>query len=510
MKIFAPEHIKQADQITVQNQNISSLDLMERAGETVFNMMHERLQGAPVKIHIFCGLGNNGGDGLVIARHLEQHGYHVATYVVNFSNHRSKNFLANFDRIKEISKKWPVQLKNADELPEISPQDMVVDCIFGIGLNRPMVDWVEMLVKHTNQSRTFILSIDVPSGLYADKAPENKDAVIYCNVCLTFQAPKLVFFLPETAGYIQEVDIVDIGLDQNFMQQVQTQMELIQKPEVLSLYQPREKFSHKGIYGHALLIGGSRGKIGSMLLASKSCLVSGAGLVTAIVPKCGYDIMQCSIPEVMIIDNEHDDYLVDFASGIDAKVVCIGMGLGKKPQTIDAFKEFLVSNKKQLVIDADGLNILSENKNLLTLLPAQTVMTPHPKELERLIGSWKDDFDKLEKTKQFSKEYNCIIVIKGANTITVYKEDLYVNSTGNPGMATAGSGDVLSGIITGLISQNYVPLHAAIFGVYLHGSAGDIAIESTAYQALIASDITNNLGNAYLELFKEPEQNQNN
>ena len=506
MKILAPEHTKQADKITVQNQNITYLELMERAGETIFNMMHERLQGAPIKIHVFCGLGNNGGDGLVIARHLEQHGYHVITYIVNFSDNRSDEFLANFDRLKSISKNWPIQLKNADDFPVIVPQDMVIDCIFGIGLNRPMVEWVKDLIKHINQSNPFVISVDVPSGLYADKAPEDKEAVIYCNVCLTFQAPKLVFFLPETAGYIQDIDIVDIALDQNFMQQVETNMELIQKAEVLSLYQPREKFSHKGTYGHALLIGGSRGKIGSMILASKSSLTSGAGLVTSIIPKCGYEIMQTAIPEVMVIDNEHDDYLVDFSSEMDAAVICIGMGLGKKAQTVQAFKDFLNTNKKQLVIDADGLNILSENKGLLKLLPAQTVLTPHPKELERLIGKWKDDFEKLDKTKQFSKEYDCIIVIKGSNTITVYKESLYVNTTGNPGMATAGSGDVLSGIITGLISQNYLPLHAAIFGVYLHGSAGDIGVEATAYQALIASDITENLGKAYLELFKEPEQ----
>jgi len=248
--------------------------------------------------------------------------------------------------------------------------------------------------------------------------------------------------------------------------------------------------------------------MGSIVLASKSCLKVGGGVVTSVIPECGYQIMQTSVPEVMVVDNNESNYLIDFKTDINAKVVCIGMGLGKQEKTVKAFSEFLDENKAPLVLDADALNILSESKDLLKKLPSQTILTPHPKELERLIGAWKDDFEKIEKTKQLSEAYDCIVVIKGANTITVYKQNIYINTTGNPGMATAGSGDVLSGVIAGLVSQDYTPLKAAIFGVYLHGSAGDIAVGGMGYQALIASDIVDNIGKAYLELFRKPEQQQ--
>ena len=508
MKLLGLSHIKEVDYLTVKNQSITFLELVERAGTVIFNTIHERLQGAQVPIHVFCGLGNNGGDGLVIARLLVEHGYNVTTYIVNFSTNRSKAFLVNYDRLKEIDNEWPVQLKNEEEFPVISPNDMVVDAIFGIGLNRSMEPWVKKLIVHLNNTNTFILSIDVPSGLYAEKPVEDEKSVIYANVCLTFQAPKLIFFLPETAKYAQDVDYINIGLDAQYLNEVDTKMELILKNEVLKFYQPREKYSHKGSYGHALLIGGSKGKIGSMLLASKSCLRVGAGLVSALVPECGYDIMQTGLPEAMVVDHDNDNYLEDFEFDIEPSVICIGVGLGMHEKTFEAFVDFLKKNDKPLVIDADGLNMLSKDKVLLKFIPKQTVLTPHVKELERLIGVWSDDFDKLEKVKIFSKKYSCIVVIKGANTITVHNDEIYVNTTGNPGMATAGTGDVLAGIITGLISQGYKALQASIFGVYLHGSAGDIAVESLGYQALLASDIVNNIGKAYLELFKQPDQNK--
>ncbi len=509
MKLLELKHFQEADKITIEKQNISRLELIERAGQSVFQLLHERLQGAPLPIHVFCGLGDNGADGLVIARHLVEHGYNVTTYIVNFSSERSKGFLTNYDKLKEISKEWPVQIKSEDDFPAINSSDMVIDAIFGLGLNRSIQDWVQNLIKYINKLNAFTLSVDIPSGLFLNKAPEDKEAVIYANTCLTFQTPKLVFFLPEGATYIQDLEILDIGLDKEYLNSVKTGVELIGKPEVVSSYIPRQKFSHKGTFGHSLIIGGSRGKVGSMVLASKACLKVGSGLVTAVIPKCGNTVMQSSIPEAMVVDtNEGVDYINDFNTDVEATVTCVGVGLSKQIVTINAFTEFLKTNKAPLVLDADALNILSENKELLEKIPSQSILTPHLKELERLIGSWKDDFEKLEKTKAFSTKYDCIVVIKGANTITVYKDNLFVNTTGNPGMATAGSGDVLAGIITGLISQGYSPLVASFFGVYIHGSAADIAVNGMGYQALIASDIIDNIGKAYLELFRKPEQQQ--
>lgn len=500
--------MQQADAATINKQTISSLELMERAATQVFNLIHQRLQGAPVPIHIFCGLGNNGGDGLVIARLLLEHGYAIKTYIVNFSEHRSKDFLENYDRLKAISSEWPVQLKNDESLPEIKQEDIVIDAIFGIGLNRPIVSWVINLIKHINTSRAFTLSIDVSSGLYANKAPDDPEGVIYASVTTTFQMPKLAFFLPETGKFTQNLEVVDIGLDREYLMQTEGIAQLISKNEVLPLYKPRQKYSHKGTYGHGLLIGGSYGKMGSMVLASEAALRSGAGLITAFIPECGYEIMQTSVPEAMVITDE-DNYITNIKFDLDPTVVGIGPGLGQDSKTVTTFGKFIKGYKNPLVIDADGLNILSKEKNLLKELPSQTILTPHPKELERLIGTWKDDFDKLDKAKAFSKTYDCILIIKGANTITLYKDQLYINTTGNPGMSTAGSGDVLTGIISGLIAQGYKSLEASIFGVYLHGTAGDIAIQNTAYQGLLARDIIANIGNAYLDLFKKPVPTQN-
>ena len=505
MKIFSKAQIYEGDKLTIQNQKIESADLMERAGIQVFNWLHLRMQGSQVPIHVFCGIGNNGGDGLVISRYLITHGYNVITYVVNCSDKRSKDFLINYERIKNVTKDWPTLLSCSEEFPVINRDDIIVDAIFGIGLNRPVLGWVMGLFQHFRASEAYTLAVDVPSGLYVDKIPEDENAVVWANHTLSFQTPKLIFFLPQTAKYTLQWELLDIGLDPEYISNTETEIELIGKYEVLPMYIPRDKFSNKGSFGHCLLIGGSYGKIGAVTLSSKAALVSGAGLVTSFIPKCGYQILQFSLPEAMVITDVNDEFITDINFNIEPTVVGIGVGLGMNSKTISAFEIFLMNNKKPLVIDADGLNILSKKKAFLKLLPEQTVLTPHPKELERLIGSWKNDFDKLEKVKVFSETYNLIVVIKGANTITVFKEKQYINSTGNPGLSTAGTGDVLTGIVTGLIAQGYIPLSAAIFGVYLHGKSADIAVENFGYQSLIASHVIDYLGEAYLDLFEQPQ-----
>ncbi|MDH7912565.1 NAD(P)H-hydrate dehydratase [Winogradskyella sp. SYSU M77433] len=506
MKLFSKEQIYEGDKLTTERQNISSTDLMERAGTQIFNWIHMRMQGAQVPVHVFCGIGNNGGDGLVLARHLIQHGYNVFTYIVNYSDKRSKDFLINYDRIKEVTKEWPVMLTSDNDFPEIHPDDIIVDAVFGIGLNRPPADWVQGIFQKFKASKAFTLAIDIPSGLYTDKPVENEGAVVYAGFTLSFQSPKLVFFLPETAKYTIQWEVLDIGIDREYLAKTETEAELISKFEVLPLYKPRDKFAHKGDFGHALILGGSYGKIGAVNLASRAALSSGSGLVTAYIPKCGYHSIQASIPEVMVITDAEEENISKIEFDITPTVIGIGVGLGTTKTTATAFEAFLKTNKTPLVIDADGINLLSKNKDLLSLLPEMTVLTPHPKELERLIGEWSDDFDKLNKVKAFSKQYNLIVLIKGANSITVFQDKLYINTTGNPGMATAGSGDVLTGIITGLISQGYEALTATIFGVYLHGKSADISLEDYGYQSLIASHIIETIGEAYIDLFKKPEQ----
>lgn len=506
MKLFSKEQIYKGDKLTAKKQHITSTELMERAGIQIFNWLHQHLQGAQVPIHAFCGIGNNGGDGLVVARHLIMYGYNVKTYVVNCSDKRTKDFLINYDRIKETTKKWPEMLNCEADFPEIGPDDIIIDAIFGIGLNRPANDWVKGLFQHFRKSKAFILAIDLPSGLYADKVPKNEDGVVWANITLSFASPKLVFFLPDTAKYTEHWEVLDIGLDKDYLMTTETETELLGKNEMLQLYKPREKFSNKGDFGHALIIGGSYGKMGAVTLASRAALASGVGLVTCYVPNCGYEIIQTSFPEAMTITDTEQKLISAIQFDIVPTSIGIGVGMGTDEKTITAFKIFLKKNKKPLVIDADGINMLSHQKVLLKLLSKNTVITPHPKELERLIGKWKNDFDKLKRVKEFSKAHDLIVVIKGSHTITVYHDKLYINSTGNPGLATAGTGDVLTGIITGLISQGYDPLNATVFGVYLHGKSADIAVEDFGYQSMIASHIVEYLGKAYIDLFAPTEE----
>jgi hydroxyethylthiazole kinase-like uncharacterized protein yjeF len=508
VKIFSKDQIYEGDKLTAERQNITSADLMERAGTQIFNWMHMRMQGAQVPIHVFCGIGNNGGDGLVVARQLIIHGYNVKTYVVNCSDKRSKDFLINYDRIKNVTKNWPTLLKCKDDFPQIAPEDIIVDAIFGIGLNRPVDEWVKALFIHFRNTKAFTLSIDIPSGLNTESVPKDENNVVWAGYTLSFASPKLVFFLPETAKYTAQWEVLDIGLDAEFLNGVPTEVELIGKYEVLPIYKPRDKFSHKGQFGHALIIGGSYGKIGAVTLASKAVLSAGAGLVTAFVPKCGYTPLQSAFPEAMIITDAENDFISNIEYEFTPTVIGIGIGIGKNSKTITAFETLLKKNKTPLVIDADGINILSQKKSLIKLVPNQSVLTPHPKELERLIGKWVDDFDKIKKVKAFSKKHELIVVIKGANSMTVFGDKLYINTTGNPGLATAGSGDVLTGIITGLISQGYEPLTAAIFGVYLHGKSADLAVEDYGYQSLIASHVIEYVGSAYIDLFKQPDQHE--
>lgn len=274
----------------------------------------------------------------------------------------------------------------------------------------------------------------------------------------------------------------------------------ITKNIILNRYQPIDSKTHKGIQGHALIIAGSYGKIGAAVLALKSCLKSGCGLVTAFIPECGYQILQISNPEVMTLTDESEKYISNIKFDIKPQAIAISPGLGQEKKTQKAIHEFLKINTIPLVIDADALNILSQNTEWLPLLSHKTILTPHPKELERLIGEWNTEEEKFIKAMAFSKQYHAIVVMKGAPTYIIDGKIVYQNTTGNAALATAGSGDVLTGIITSLVAQSYQPIDAAILGVYLHGLTADIALPQTGYQSFIASDIIHYLGSAFISL----------
>lgn len=500
MKILSPEQVYQADKFTIEKQEITSDELMERAAVGLFNWLHQRLEGAPVMIRLFCGIGNNGGDGVALARHLLEHGYHIEVYIVNYSEKRSEAFLKNLERLKE-RKIWPEFLDGNSDLPPIGDKDIVIDAIFGIGINRPPDDWVGALMQHINSSGAFVLSVDVPSGMMSDCAPE-KGKIVNANYVLAIQSPKLGFFLPDTGKSVENWDVIEIALDIGFISDMDVTYHYMQLQDIRPWYKTRERFSHKGTFGHSVLIGGSTGKSGAIRMTAEACLRAGAGTATALVPKSVYLPLQVGVPELMVIQDPGKDHIDSMDVNLDMDSVGIGPGMGTQPETLKAFSNFLNSYDGNLVIDADGLNLLAKKPELLKQLPKGTILTPHPKELERLLGSWKDDCEKLAMAMDFCKKYGCILVIKGSYTITVSAERGYVNSTGNPGLATAGSGDVLTGIIAGLLAQGYEPLKAAIMGVFLHGLSADLKVGDTGFESFMASDIIDGLGAAYLHLHR--------
>lgn len=501
MKILSAQQLYEADQVTLKKGKIASTDLMERAATLCFEWIHNRLQGNAIPIRIFCGTGNNGGDGLVIARHLKQHGYNVFTYIINCSNKRSPDFLTNYERLKEIGV-WAEMITCKSELPKISENDMLIDAIFGLGLKRSPEDVLKQTIQFINASKAYILSIDFPSGLFSDRPVIDKAAVVRSYHVLTFQTVKLAFLLPDNREYIHSWEILDIGLDRVYLDKVKTDYSLSIKSELKKLYKFRDNFSHKGHFGHALIIGGSYGKMGAVSLATKAALTIGSGLVSAFIPRCGVEILQISNPEVMV-ETDAENQLENFKPSTKATVVGVGVGMGTSSETALGFKTFLKTSKLPMVIDADGINLLAKNKTQLTSLPPISILTPHPKEFERLVGPWKDDFEKLKKLKAFSKKHKLIIVLKGLYTAIAYQGKVAFNSSGNPALSTAGSGDVLTGVITGLLAQGYTAINAAMLGVFLHGRTADLAMEKFTYETFTATNCIDYLSNAYIDLLKK-------
>ncbi len=507
MKIYSRKQIYEADKVTVAKEGIPSINLMERAGGYIYEWVHQRLQGGKVPIKVFCGIGNNGGDGMVLARYLIENNYNVTTYVVNYNDKRVPDFMEAYDRLKGATKNWPVMLTEDSELPVMTSQDIIIDAIFGIGLNRTPQDWLKKLFSAINASQAYTLSIDIPSGMYMDRSPEEGDVMITPRFTLSFQAPKLPFFLPATGPQAGMWDVLDIGLDPEYLATTPTDVELIGKQEIQQMYRPRPEYSHKGMFGHSLIIGGSYGKMGAVVLATKAAMRAGSGLVTGYVPQFGVPILQSAAPEVMAeTDNFNGKVFEEIDFQTKANAIGIGPGMGTDAKTVVAFKKFLENQKTPIVIDADAINMLSQNPELLAELPSLSILTPHFEELYGLIGEWKDDFDRIEKTAKFAKKYDIIVVMKGANTITTYDMRLFINDSGNPGLATAGTGDVLTGIITGLLAQAYHPMEATLMGIYFHGTAADIAVNQYGIESLMASDVIQFLGRAFMDLFAKPEQ----
>jgi len=501
MKILPIDKIQEADAYTIKNEPIADIDLMERAAGQLFNWIVRQIDTSH-RFYIIAGLGNNGGDGLALARMLKNYGYFTQVYVVRFSEKTSDNFRQNFKRFEEIGTGFSFDINNMRDFPETKDDDILLDALFGSGLTRPIKGMLADIIKVFNQSPAMKIAIDMPSGLFADLSSTNSGGVIArVDYTLSFQFPKLAFLLAENDEYVGHWHILDIGLHNSYIEKVEVKNFYVLKQDVKHILTRRKKFSHKGTYGHALLIAGSYGKMGAAILAAKATLGSGAGLLHVHIPKAGYAIMQTAFPEAMLSIDRYENYFSEVPNVSSYDVVGIGPGLGMEHQSQMAFKLLIQNYRNPMVIDADALNMLSQNKTWLSFLPPNCILTPHPKEFERLTGKWHSDFDKIAMQKEFAIKYKIIIILKGANTsICLPDGRCFFNSTGNPGMATAGSGDVLTGVITGLLSQGCSPQNAAFLGVFLHGLAGDYAAKEKGQHSMIAEHIINNLGRAFKKI----------
>lgn len=501
IKIFATDKIKELDQYTIQNEPISSIDLVERAA-TVF--MHEfcRRYSKQIRIVIFAGQGNNGADALAIARLLIDEGYRVETYLFNPTEHLSYDCELNKQRLLGMDKIEFTEVKDDFVPPTLGDRDVVIDGLFGSGLNRPLSGGFPALVNYINQSGATVVAIDIPSGLFGEDNRNNEsESIIQANLTLTFSFPKLALFLPENEPYVGEWKVLDISLDPYIVENTPTSYSLVEEEDMAAVFQPRSRFSHKGTFGHALLIAGSQGKMGAALLSARACLRSGAGLLTVHIPQRGEQIMQTAFPEAMLSFDPHPDYFTTVPDTSAYSAIGIGPGLGQHLESAVALERILQPTGKPVVLDADALNLIASNKDLLARIPPHSILTPHPKEFDRIAGESNNSYERLIKAQTFAIEHKLIVVLKGAYTaICTPLGNVYFNDSGNPGMATAGSGDVLTGIILGLLAQRMEPETAAVSGVFLHGTAGDLAAIYRSEESMVAGDIIEMLGKAFKQI----------
>ncbi len=504
MKIFRRDQIREIDRLTIKNEPISSADLMERAaGQAV--RWYMRTFDRSHRVIVFTGPGNNGGDGLSFARQLSANRFNAEVYHIRTTGDTSDDWNINRERLEKETKVPFREIETIEQFPFIRTDDVVVDAIFGSGLTRPVEGFAATVIKQLNRTDCNVVSVDIPSGLFCEDNSRNyPDSVIMADYTLSFQFPKLCFMFAENEAYVGDWIVLPIGLDTGAIRKTETPFSLLENDYVRSLLRNRKRFDHKGNFGHGLLVAGSYCKMGAALLGAKAALRSGIGLITCHVPSCGINILQAHIPEAMASSDQAEKMISDPSVKGSFDAAAIGPGIGTDPETQKAFHSILLNRDRPLVVDADGINILGLNKKWLSALPGETVITPHVKEFERLTGRIDNDYSRLEKQIEFASEFNCIVVLKGANTsIATPGGKVYFNSTGNPGMATAGSGDTLTGIILAFLSQGYSPEHASILGVYLHGLAGDIAAGKNGYESLIASDIIDCLGEAFLKCRSE-------
>ena len=507
MKILSAAQTHQLDQATMQEQGLTSAQLMERAAQALlFWFYGEYGYRQPTDTLILCGPGNNGGDGLALARLLHEARFAVRVALLP-ATQQSADWQHNRERLPAAV---PVAEIAEGELPKIPAGTVVVDALFGSGLSRPLAGLAAAVVAHLNQAQARVVAVDIPSGLFADAPQPADSAVVRAQHTVSFGLPKLAFLLPQNAGFVGEWQVEDIELSASFIAETATPWHYTDAAAVAGQLPARPRFSHKGTFGHALLLAGSRGKMGAAVLAAGACLRGGVGLLTAHVPGCGYDICQISQPEAMCLTDQQPDFISELPDLAPYQAVAIGPGLGQHAASLAVLRQLLeaagqprakTGRPLPLVLDADALNLLGRHRELLALLPENTVLTPHPKEFERLTEPARDDYHRLALLRDFAATHRCLVVLKGAySCLATPTGELHFNSSGNAGMATGGSGDVLTGVLLALRAHaQLLAFEAVRLGVYAHGRAGDLAAAHTGMAGLVAGDIVRHLGPALAE-----------
>lgn len=492
--ILSPEQIKAWDAFTIAQEPIASIDLMERASRAWVTWFTERFH-ALHRVAIVCGTGNNGGDGLAIARMLKDWGYPIQVYIVHSASPATPDFQTNLTRLSAVGI-TPVTWQEGADIPALEGHQIIVDALFGIGLSRPLTGIYATAVDRINAADAVRVAVDVPSGLMLQQA--STGAIVQADYTLTFQQPKLPFFFPQYHAYVGQWFVLDIGLHKKYISTIECPHQALTQKSIRRLLRPRGQFDHKGTYGHAWIIAGSRGKMGACILAARAALRSGVGLLTVHVPQGQDGVIHTTVPEAMVSADQHPDCWSAMPDVEASSALGIGPGLGRDPQTAKALFALLTAYRRPLVLDADALNLLAEHRHNLHLVPAGSILTPHPKEFQRLVGAWKDDFERLAKQQQLARQLQSVVILKGAYTAIATPDGrVYFNTTGNPGMATGGTGDVLTGILTALLAQGYPAETSAIVGVFLHGWAGDLAAREKSMTSLVASDVIEALSEAF-------------
>ncbi len=502
MKILTAGQFRDADKYTIEHEPVASVDLMERAATALTDAVTKEW-GTDTRFVLFAGPGNNGGDALAMARLLAARGYHTLTYLFNTKGTLSEDCLTNRNRLAETPEAELVEVTSQFDFPLINPEhDVVVDGLFGTGLNKPLNGGFALVVRRINEARVPVVSIDCPSGLMCeDNTFNDMSTVVRATLTLTLQLPKPAFFFAENHRYVGRFRILPIGLLPEAIDRAHTIYYLNEADEMRRMLRPRPLFAHKGMLGHALLMTGSYGMAGAAILAARACLRSGVGKLTVHTPARNLPLLQTTVPEAIVLPDAHEEIISLTPDTGSFQAVGVGPGVGTDEATAQAFYHLLRQQVEPLVVDADALRLLAAHPEWMPCLPADSILTPHPGELEALVGKCTDSYDRLCRARQLAGQWHLYIIVKGHYTqICTPSGDVLFNPTGNPGMATAGSGDVLTGLLTGLLAQGHTPHEAACLGVWLHGAAGDIAAARLGQECMLAGDLINALPEAFRTL----------